>query len=105
MKGIFESIVAPFLMCLLILVTIRFLGMSRAVALGVTLGTLNIGFFAVFWFVTSRRIRRDEQREHQGLCPKCGYDLRATPRHCPECGQRFPMKSRAERRQENRRKT
>jgi hypothetical protein len=35
------------------------------------------------WLVTWRRRRC---RKRHGLCLACGYDLRATAEHCPECG-------------------
>ena len=44
---------------------------------------------AISWSV--RRRLRTRRRIARGQCPKCGYDLRATPQRCPECGSEPPI--------------
>jgi hypothetical protein len=45
--------------------------------------TLVAATLPAAWLV---RTRRGIRRRRLGLCPACGYDVRATPERWPECG-------------------
>ncbi len=64
---------------------------------GTTVGTFSgiifpawLAVLALAWLPALRLLtyfrRRQKQREVQDFCRICGYDLRATPDRCPECG-------------------
>lgn len=52
-----------------------------------------IVLFAILpWLRMANRLRRQGVRyvrRGRGLCPQCGYDLRASPSGCPECGDQM----------------
>jgi hypothetical protein len=61
-------------------------GGTRAVFLPAWFAAAATALFPAWWFPRQRRRRQIAARLRRGLCAHCGYDLRASPGKCPECG-------------------
>jgi uncharacterized paraquat-inducible protein A len=57
-----------------------------ALAAGFTILWLLLSMLIIVFGVLDLQRRRAWRRYYAGQCVRCGYDLRATPNRCPECG-------------------
>ena len=51
----------------------------------VAMGFIVLLLLVARWQDHNRRLEQ-HRRRHGHECAQCGYDLRATPERCPECG-------------------
>jgi hypothetical protein len=63
--------------------TVAVFGASISSQLTITLTAMPPCAWLLF---TTASILKKRRAVKEGMCPKCGYDLRASPERCPECG-------------------
>jgi hypothetical protein len=61
---------------------------TMTIVYGLAMNLLLWGLIGVLYWLFRFFPQREPPR---GICLKCGYDLRASPLRCPECGARNPM--------------
>jgi hypothetical protein len=59
---------------------------TTAIVLPLWVLLLVVGILPALSIRNTWRQLKARQRRQNGCCIKCGYDLRATPDRCPECG-------------------
>jgi len=65
-------------------------GYQRAIWYPHLVATLVVALFYLPSVKRAMHRRRERIRARRGLCPTCGYDLRASKDRCPECGTPVP---------------
>jgi hypothetical protein len=59
---------------------------TTAISLPIWFFALMFALFPAMRLKILMDVRRARRRSMAFLCAVCGYDLRATPERCPECG-------------------
>jgi hypothetical protein len=62
----------------------RWIGVITAVAM--LIGRTAFYAYRSWQLIRSVGVSERDERRRKGQCIQCGYDLRATPNRCPECG-------------------